>query len=123
MSLGARLEREIITPQYGLALHGPILLQLWERATPDEGAREAVALAARLAETSEPAVATLVIVAEESSLPSSAARDILATLPGALGRGVGIALVREGSGFRSAAVRAVLTGLMLVSRSRMAQEV
>ncbi|MEC7519785.1 MAG: hypothetical protein VYE22_07965 [Myxococcota bacterium] len=101
---------------YALGLHGPVLIQLWEDGTPDEGAVGALAAAKSLAGRGHAATGSLVVVAEHASLPSAEARQHLSQLPSELGKGVGVALVREGEGFRSAAVRAVMTGIMMFSR-------
>lgn len=112
-----------LTSEYALGVVGPVLIQLWERATPDEGARRACEAAESLARSRHPRTGSLVIVPEDAALPSPDARKLLSELPGKLGRGAGVALVREGAGFRSAAVRAVMTGIMMVARDPVPHEV
>lgn len=108
---------------YALAVVRPVLIQLWERGTPEEGARRACEIADTLASSAHPRTASLVIVPEDAALPSPEARRHLSDLPTRLGRGAGVALVREGAGFRSAAVRAVMTGIMMVARDAVPHDV
>ena len=112
----SKLEMFAKASGYGLAFHGPVLIQLWQEGTPDQGAMKAVEAAEALSRQQHTKVGSLIIVTEHASLPSPRARSILADLPSRLGRASGVALVREGEGFRSAAVRAVMTGIMMFSR-------
>lgn len=112
-----------MSSEYALGVVGPVLIQLWERGTPDEGARRACEEAESLARSPHPRTGSLIIVPEDAALPSPDARKLLSELPGKLDRGAGVALVREGTGFRSAAVRAVMTGIMMLARDPVPHEV
>lgn len=118
-----KLDVRKATKDYALALYGPILIQLWQTGTPDEGARAARVLALELSRSQFPEVGTIAIVPADAGLPSADARDSLAHLPGDLGKATALALVREGDGFRASTIRAVLTGIMLVSRNNVPHQV
>lgn len=117
------IEGETIGEGWAVGRVGPVLLQIWRDGTPIEGAQAAVAAAKELAFSDLPRIATLIVVPQGSKLPESDARAVLSGLPTELGRGVGVALAFEGSGFRAAAVRAVLSGIMLLSRHRVPHDV
>lgn len=117
------LERTRIGEGWAVGFTGPVLLQIWRDHTPKEGAQAAVSLAGDLGHSEAPRIGTLIVVADGSPLPSSEVRALLSNLPTELGRGVGVALAYEGNGFRAAAVRAVLSGIMLLSRHRVPHDV
>jgi hypothetical protein len=100
-----------VAPEYALGLLGPVLLQSWQLATPEEGARKARALAKSLRQR-YPRTISLIVVPEQSRLPSEAARKEAGNIPKDLPDCQGLALVREGEGFRAAAIRAIMTGMM-----------
>ena len=108
---------EIVTAEYAVASWGPVFICIWEKNTPPEGVERALALANSLRPGSK--IATMVVIPEGSPMPEPAAREKLQQLMSDLdARSVGTAMVQEGSGFRAAAVRAVLTGVHFVSRSK-----
>lgn len=110
------LRPDVITPRYALGTFGPVLLQLWQLATPDEGARRARILARGLRADGHTRTATLIVVPESSVMPSAEAREQLSNMPTDLPGCAGLALVREGEGFRAATVRAIMTGMMSFER-------
>ncbi len=93
-----------------------MLLQLWQLATPDEGARRARILARGLRSAGHARTATLIVVPEASVMPGSEAREQLSNMPTDLPGCAGLALVREGEGFRAATIRAIMTGMMSFER-------
>jgi hypothetical protein len=107
-----KLEIDVVTAQYALGTLGPILLQLWQLGTPDEGARKARALAQGLRGRGYEQTCSLIVVPEASVFPSEVARREVAQIPKDLYGCRGLALVREGEGFRAAAVRAMMAGMM-----------
>ncbi len=112
-----------VTPEYALAKFGPVLIQLWERGTPLEGARRALSLARSYATTTAGPTCTLIIVPARSAPPSAEVRKALGAMPDVLPGCAGLGLVREGSGFRASGVRAVMTGMMLMSRHKAPHQV
>lgn len=111
------------TDDFAIASWGPVLFQLWQRSTPVEGARAAREAAGKLAADGFDKTASLVIVPIDSAMPEKAARAELSQLPVDLSNGVGIVLVQEGSGFRAAAIRTILSTLMHLSRQVMPHDV
>jgi hypothetical protein len=106
------MEVAVVAPQYALGTLGPVLLQLWELDTPIDGARKARELARTLHARGYEQTISLIVVPEQSQLPSEAARKEVGYIPKDLPGCLGLALVREGEGFRAAAVRAIMTGMM-----------
>jgi hypothetical protein len=107
-----KLEIDVVTAQYALGTLGPVLLQLWQLGTPEDGARKARAMAKGLFGRGYEQTCSLIVVPETSVLPSEVARKECAQIPKDLYGCTGLALVREGEGFRAAAVRALMTGMM-----------
>ena len=83
----SKLEMFAKASGYGLAFHGPVLIQLWQEGTPDQGAMKAVEAAEALSRQQHTKVGSLIIVTEHASLPSPRARSILADLPSRARRG------------------------------------
>lgn len=100
-------------PEYTVAVHRAILIQLWRLATTKEG----VQLVRRtLAEFADQLQLTMVIIEDGATRPD---RDTRAELE-VLGRELAprfAAVVYEGHGFQAAAVRAVMTSISLFTRS------
>lgn len=95
-----------------------VLIQIWRTGTSLQAARVVRATARRLAAERPGALATLVVIERGADMPSAEARaELSAMAVDQQARMVAAALVHEGNGFRTATVRAVMTGMMLVSRS------
>jgi hypothetical protein len=97
---------------------GVVHVSLWTELADEPDvlmlARELAALAAGR----ESPVAVLLVVAAGTALSTQAARARAASVVSALGARLGaIAIVIEGTGFMSAAVRAMFTGIALAART------
>lgn len=114
------LERDA---EYAIATYGPVLLQLWENATPLAGAQAARRHAKVLAGAGFERTGSMVIVPIRSAMPETAARTELTEIPRELTNGAGVVLVQEGSGFRASAIRAVLSTMMVLSKKSMPHDV
>lgn len=94
---------------------GPVFIVVWKVDTTEAGMKRVSDLfrAASLPDR----IGMLTIVDENANMPSSEARALGATfLARNANRIVASAVVHEGSGFRAAAVRAVVTGLSMIAR-------
>jgi hypothetical protein len=105
------LEIAEVAREYALATLGPVLLQTWELGTPEAGAQKARALARSMRNRYAQTI-SLIVVPERSQLPSEGARMECSRIPRDLPGCQGLALVREGEGFRAAAIRAIMAGMM-----------
>lgn len=107
-----------IGPDHAVATWKGFLIQIWRHGTTLDAAKKVRGAAARLAVEQKGPIATLVVVEPGASLPD---RDARAQLAGMVSdqrvRMAGAAMVHEGEGFRAAAVRAVVTGLMTMARN------
>jgi hypothetical protein len=105
------------TPDHLLATWGNVLIAVWRRETTMSGVQSAIRCYEEHAYQHPDGVLLLTIVEEGAPLPETAVRRELARL---LDRGAGrtkkSAVVFEGSGFRAAAVRSVITGLALFAK-------
>jgi hypothetical protein len=104
-------------PDYALAHWRQVFLVLWRRETTMEGARHLETACTAFARTQPGGIGLLTIVESGAPLPPAAARDAIAAF---LASGSAFikcsAVVFEGSGFRAAAVRSVVTGLTLMAK-------
>jgi hypothetical protein len=103
-------ERDFVVGTYG-----PVFLVIWRIDTTEVGMRRVASLfrSARLPER----VGMLTVVDENATMPSSEARELgAAFLSKNSKRIVASAIAHEGSGFKAAAVRAVVTGLTMLAR-------
>lgn len=96
---------------------GPLLIMVWGRETTLPAVAHAKAVGQRLAARHPTGVTFLMIVESTAEIPSSPVRAALSEALRSFGSFVlRSALVHEGTGFRAAAVRGVVTGLSLVAR-------
>jgi hypothetical protein len=104
-------------PDYALAHWRQVFLVLWRRETTLAGARHLDTACTAFARTQPGGIGLLTIVESGAPLPPAPARDAIASF---LASGSAFikcsAVVFEGSGFRAAAVRSVVTGLTLMAR-------
>jgi hypothetical protein len=113
-----------VSPDHAIATWNDFLLQIWRGATTLEAARIVRAAARHLAAERPGAIATLIVVEQTASLPDREPRAELARMASdQAGRMVGAALVHEGEGFRAAAVRSAMVGMMLLARNAFPHEV
>jgi hypothetical protein len=103
--------------EHCIALWRNVLIQIWHLGTSEHGARLARQAGKRLLSDVTGPVSGIVVVEEQATLPAPEARIHLSGLVTDFGlRAKMLVLVQEGGGFRGAAVRAVMTGLMVVSK-------
>lgn len=107
----------VLEHDFCLATWGPVFICVWRHETTMDGVH---ALTQRFADFSHGAAhgaGLLTIVEANAPVPEGHVRDSLA---GFMKKGAGTirssAVVHEGSGFRAAAVRGVVTGLTLLAR-------
>lgn len=106
-----------VTRDECIATWNGVLIQIWRRGTPLESARMARAAARRMAAEQAGAITSIVIVEPTAEMPDSMARAELSGMAiDQTTRMACVALVHEGTGFRVAMIRAVMTGLMLVAK-------
>src|SRR5689334_22983112 len=111
-------------PDHAIAVWKVFLLQIWRTGTPLEAAHKVRAAAKQLAAKRLGALATVVVVEPAASMPDADARkEIAGMVDDQAKRMVAAALVHEGRGFRAAAVRAVMTGMMSMARHPFPHEV
>lgn len=103
------------THDYALASLNEIAAIIWLRETTLEGIQSSNRLVAEVARHHPKGIALLTVISEVAPMPSSEARRALADLMSAHLRIRCSAVIMEGTGFRAAAVRSVVTGLMLLS--------
>jgi hypothetical protein len=102
---------------YALAHWQQVFAVFWRRETTVEGARELARSCAAFAATQPRGIGLLTIVESGAPLPASAARNEIAEFLASGSRFIKCsAVVFEGSGFRAAAVRSVVTGLTLMAK-------
>jgi hypothetical protein len=104
-------------PDYALAHWQQIFAVLWRRETTAEGAAHLASACTAFARTQSRGIGLLTIVESGAPLPPSSVRASIAEF---LASGSAFikcsAVVFEGSGFRAAAVRSVVTGLTLMAK-------
>lgn len=100
-----------------IAMWNGVLVQIWRTGTPLASARAARAAARRMAEEHRGYITSIVIVEPTADMPDATARAELAGMAvDQATRMACVALVHEGTGFRVAVIRGVMTGLMLVAK-------
>ncbi len=111
-------------PDYTIATYRNVLIQIWRLSCPPEGVAVARNAARQIAAQGTHALGLLVIVPEKSELPGLVARQELNHIPKDMrGRLAAIAIVIEGTGFRSAAVRGIATTVAAFSRTDANQQI
>lgn len=103
------------THDYAIASLNEIVAIVWLHETTLEGIQSSNALVAEVARHYPRGIALLTIISEVAPMPSSEARKALAELMSTPRRIRCSAVIMEGTGFRAAAVRSVVTGLTLLS--------
>ena len=107
-----------VTHDYLFATRGDVFVAIWKHETTVAGARRADYEMRRFARNRPRGVAGLNVVEQDASLPSSEAREIIAGMWSHVAPFTACgAVVFEGAGFRAAALRSVVTGLRLATRS------
>jgi hypothetical protein len=104
------------THDYALASWNEIVAVVWRHQTTLEGIESSKALVAEVAYRYPRGIAMLTIVSDVAPMPSSEARQAMAHLMATSPFIRCSALIMEGTGFRAAAVRSVVTGLTLLAR-------
>jgi hypothetical protein len=102
-------------PDFAVGRCGPVFIVVWKVDTTEAGMKRVAELfrAAKLPDR----VGMLTVVDQAANMPSAEARALgAAFLSRNATRIVASAVVHEGSGFRAAAVRAVVTGLSMIAR-------
>lgn len=103
---------ELIAPEYAVVVYEGILLQLWRTATTADGVR---LVRKTLKDFAQQIRFTVVVIEDGATTPGSEARAELQALAAELVPRFA-AVVYEGDGFRAAAVRAVITSILLFTR-------
>lgn len=103
------------THDYALASLNEIAAITWRHETTLEGIQGSSMLVAEVARHYPKGIALLTVISEVAPMPSGEARKALADLMGAHRPIRCSAVIMEGTGFRAAAVRSVVTGLTLLS--------
>jgi hypothetical protein len=104
-------------PDYALAHWRQVFMVIWRKETTIEGARHLHSACTAFAATQRQGIGLLTIVESGAPLPPSAARDEIASFLASGSTFIKCSgVVFEGSGFRAAAVRSVVTGLTLMAR-------
>jgi hypothetical protein len=103
------------TPDYALASWGSIFIVIWRQNTTAAGIQDLAAQCKKFA-TSRPAgVALLTIIYDGAPAPGARERTALATFLKAADYIRGSGVVMEGTSFRAAFVRGVVTGLTMLA--------
>jgi len=102
---------------YAFAHWNQIFATIWFHETTLDGIRHLYKSVSEFAKSNPKGIALLTLVAAGAGLPSSSARRALSDL---LAAGTDYvrcsAVIMEGSGFRAAAVRSVVTGITMLSK-------
>jgi len=101
---------------YALASWNEIVALVWRHDTTLEGIQNSNTLVAEVAHLHPKGIALLTLISAVAPMPSSEARKALADLMSSNRYIRCSAVIMEGTGFRAAAVRSVVTGLTLLSR-------
>ena len=102
---------------YALASWNEIVAVVWRHETTVEAVRQLDEAVAELARSHPKGIGMLTVVAEGAPLPPSAARKAIADLLTASTAFIRCSVViMEGTGFRAAAVRSVVTGLTMLAK-------
>lgn len=99
------------------ASHQDLLFQFWHHETTSEGIVSFERGLRAISKAFSPGVRVVIIVEPSARLPSKLLRNQIAQMMSRSRRKIRVtALVYEGSGFGAASIRAVVTGLNIVSR-------
>lgn len=101
---------------YALASWNEVAALVWRHDTTLEGIQNSNMLVAEVARRHPKGIALLTLISAVAPMPSSEARKALADLMSTNRFIRCSAIIMEGTGFRAAAVRSVVTGLTLLSR-------
>ncbi|MGE5786671.1 MAG: hypothetical protein ACM3ZE_18900, partial [Myxococcales bacterium] len=103
------------THDYALASLDEIAAIVWRHETTLEGIKNSNQFVAEVARHHPKGIALLAVISEVVPMPSSEARKALSNLMSTHRLVRCSAVIMEGTGFRAAAVRSVVTGLALMS--------
>jgi hypothetical protein len=118
-----RLEQVTRLPGFACGVVGPLALSVWDGVATPVHARAAASLLASLAKT-EKGMLVMAVLGPNNPPPDGEVRDILAQeLTKCDDRIRAVAQTIEGQGFRAATLRAVLTGMSLVLRTKRPEKV
>jgi hypothetical protein len=102
---------------YTSARYQDLVLQIWHKQTTREGVAALRGAIANVAKDSRDGLRLLVVVEPEAAMPSRESRsDIAAFMTDYKASIRATALAFEGTGFRAASIRAVVTGLNLLAQ-------
>ena len=105
-----------VTKDHLIATWRNVLILVWKQETTQEGVHKLKASYDALAQKFPKNVFLLTVVEQDAPMPASPVRVALADfLAGCKGKMVLSAVVHEGTGFRAAAVRSVVTGLAMMA--------
>lgn len=104
------------THDYALASLNEIVAIIWRHETAIEGIQSSNQLVTEVARNHPKGIALLTVISAVVPMPSSEARTALSELMNKHRLIRCSAVIMEGTGFRAAAVRSVVTGLALLSR-------
>ncbi|WP_437562178.1 hypothetical protein [Sorangium sp. So ce542] len=111
-------------PDYVVATWRQIFCAIWRRETTADAVRRVHHACVEFAKQYPRGIGLLTVVEGEASLPPAGARKALASFLAQASSVIRCsAVVFEGSGFRAAAVRSVVTGLSLLARQRFPHKV
>lgn len=110
-----QLEVSFVHVGASLGVYGPVVIAVIHGADRSENAERAVQEMRKLRRTTHSKELHYVyVVIDEAEMPSAKTREVAATLPTLVDTVIG---VHEGEGFRASVVRAVVTGIGMVSGS------
>lgn len=110
----ARVEE--VTRDHLIARWGSVVLLVWKQETTLAGVKKVQSVYEQVARDYPKNVFLLTVVEHGAPMPAAPTRDALASfLASCTGQMVLSAVVHEGTGFRAAAVRSVVTGLALMA--------
>ena len=107
----------VLKPDHCLATWRNFLILIWRNETTEEGVNDFRNTLQRLTTTNRDGLGLLTIIEPNAPPPASKVRDELARVLGQFGKLIKYSAVAfEGSGFRAAMVRGVVTGLTMLAR-------
>jgi hypothetical protein len=107
----------IASPDYAMATWDSIFILIWRHDTTNEGIETLRHKLEHFGRSRPQGLGLVTIVEQEAPMPTSAVREKMAGLMADISKVLKCsAVVFEGTGFRAAAVRGVVTGLMLLAR-------
>ncbi len=106
-----------VHPDHALATWGNVFVIIWRNETTIQGVEAFRAASLQFAKAHPEGIGLLTIIVDKAPMPPSKARDRLAAYMRDPNNGIRASgVLFEGSGFRSAAVRSVVTGLTIIAR-------